>query len=151
MGLPGTDRVMSLMYRMYGAGAAMVFVACGTAYKAMDRAANWKSAMAEVSYIDRTCKIVTTTYDGDYKPTDRQTATENCNSIDEWAKAKRKHDTTVVGKAVVHLAYTAPQNGQPEVAELNLEPKDAEFYDLKAGDRIEILVSNKNPSEVRKA
>jgi hypothetical protein len=129
----------------------VVILACVGAYKSMDRAANWKPATASVSYIDRKCTIVRTTYDENYKATDKQTFTDSCNSIDEWSKVREKRNKTVDGTAVVHLSYTAPQNGQPETAELNYDGRDDEFYQLKAGDQINILVSNSDPTKIKKA
>ena len=51
----------SFVYRIYGMGAAMVVLAVIGAYHSMERAANWQSATAEVSYIDRKCTIIRTT------------------------------------------------------------------------------------------
>jgi hypothetical protein len=64
---------------------------------------------------------------------------------------KTKHDKRIVGDAVVHVSYTAPQDGQEEMANLSYDPRDAEFFDLKAGDEIKILVSKSDPTKVRKA
>lgn len=139
------------MYRIYGASAAIVFVAGVGAYSAMDRAANWRPAKAEVSYIDRKCQIIRTTYDENYKPTDKQTTTDACNSIDEWDKVRRKRNKVVDGTAVVHLSYMAPQNGQAATAELKFDGRDDEFYQLKAGDEVDILVSNSDPTKIKKA
>ena len=139
------------MYRIYGASAAVVFIAGAGAYKAMDRAANWQPAKAQVSYIDRSCKIIRTTYDENYKPTDKQSFTEACNSIDEWDKVRKKRNKVVDGTAVVHLSYVVPQNGQAGTAELKFDGRDDEFYKMKAGDEVEILVNNSDPSKIRKA
>jgi hypothetical protein len=140
-----------LVTRIYVAAGAVVLLACMGAYSAMDRAANWKPAKAEVSYIDRNCRIVETRYDENYKPTDKQTFTDSCNSIDEWSKVRSKRNKIVDGTAVVHLSYAAPQNGQPETAELTFDGRDDEFYQLKAGDEVDILVSNSDPAKIRKA
>lgn len=64
-------------------------------------------------------------------------------------KTKRKKD--VSGKAIVHLDYTAPQTGQAQTGELRFDGHDDEFYKLKAGDQIDILVSNADPTKIRKA
>ena len=52
---------------------------------------------------------------------------------------------------MVHLSYTAPQGGEPETAELTFDGRDDEFYNLKAGDQMNILVSNSDPTKVQKA
>ena len=141
----------SFVYRIYGMGAAMVGLAVIGAYHSMERAANWQPARAEVSYIDRKCTIIRTTYDENYKAQEKQTFTDFCNSIDEWEKVRAKRNKTVDGTAVVHLSYTAPQGGQPETAELTFDGRDDEFYNLKAGDQMDILVSNSDPRKIQKA
>lgn len=141
----------SFVYRVYGAVGALVALAFLGAYHSMDVAANWKPTKAEVSTIDRECKIVRTTYDENYKPTGSQTLTDSCSSVDEWDKVREKRTKVVDGTAVVHLSYTAPQNGQPETSELTFNGTDDEFYQLKAGDQVDILVSNSDPTKVRKA
>ena len=47
--------------------------------------------------------------------------------------------------------YTAPQDGSFQSAELKFDSKDDEFYDLKAGDEINILVRNDDPTKITKA
>ena len=64
---------------------------------------------------------------------------------------KTKHDKRIVGNAVVHLDYTAPQNGQEQMGELRFTPRDDEFFDLKSGDQVKILVSKTDPAKIRKA
>ena len=61
---------------------------------------------------------------------------------------KRKMD--VDGKAVVKVSYTAPQDGSYQTSELRLDGRDDEFYSLKAGDEIEVLVSNDDPAMIIK-
>jgi hypothetical protein len=142
---------MSFMVRIYSAGAAMVVLAGVGTYNAIDKAANWKAATAEVSYIDRKCTIVQTRYDEDLKPAEKTSYTDSCNSIDEWDKVRTKRNKVVDGTAVVHLSYVAPQNGQAETAELKFDGRDDEFYEMKAGDKVAILVNNTDPSKIRKA
>ena len=110
--------------------------------------ANADRAKATVMYIDRNCQIIETAYDQDYKPVDSHTYTDACNSIDEWEKVRAKRDKIVSGTAVVHVSYTAPQSGQPKTGELKFDGHDDEFYRLKAGDEIEILVSHSDPTKI---
>jgi hypothetical protein len=114
-------------------------------------APNAREATATVMTIDRNCKIVTTEYDANYKPIKKDVRTDSCNSIDEWDKVKVKRNKVVDGTAVVHLSYTAPQTGQPETGELKFDGRDDEFYQLKAGDEIKILVSDADPVKIAKA
>ena len=78
-----------------------------------------------------------TTRDGDYA------------AIVTVAKApdgKRKMD--VDGKAVVKVTYTAPQDGSYQTSQLRYDGRDDAFYKLKAGDQIDILVSNDDPAKI---
>ena len=113
--------------------------------------ANAAHAKATVLYIDRKCKIIETAYDQDYKPVDSQTYTGACNSLDEWEKVRAKRTKDVAGTAVVHVTYTAPQNGQVETGDLKFDGHDDEFYRLRAGDEIDILVSNSDPTQIASA
>jgi hypothetical protein len=133
---------------MYGAGAAVVLVAAVSIGGTAD---NWQPVKATISTIDRKCQIIETKYDQDYRAKESSTHTGDCNSVGEWEKVRAKHDRTIAGNAVVHLQYTAPQNGQDEMGDLRFTPRDDEFFELKAGDEIKILVSKSNPAKIRKA
>ena len=137
-----------MSYWMYGAGAAVVLVA---AVSISGTAGNWQPVKATISTIDRKCQIIETKYDADYKRKESSTHTGDCNSVDEWEKVKAKHDRTIAGDAVVHLNYTAPQNGQDQTGDLRFTPREDEFFELKAGDEIKILVSKSDPTRIRKA
>jgi hypothetical protein len=113
-------------------------------------APNAKKTTATIMTIDRECKIVETSYDENYKKKDSRTYTDRCNSIDEWDKVRAKRTKDVAGTAVVHLSYTAPQTGQSETGELKFDGHDDEFYQLKAGDPIDILVSDADPTHIQK-
>ena len=139
-----------VVMRIYGAAAAIVLIAGLGAYNAIDRSANYTPAKASVSLIDRKCDIVETTTAEDGKKSARN-YNDDCNSIDAWETAKAKHDKTVSGNAVIKLSYTAPQDGSYRTSELRFTSRDDELYDLKAGDEIGILVSNSNPSKIRKS
>ena len=60
--------------------------------------------------------------------------------------SKRSKD--VDGKAVVKVSYTAPQDGSYRTAELKFDGRDDQFYKLKAGDELPILVSNDDPGRI---
>jgi hypothetical protein len=135
-------------YYMYGVGAVVVV---GIAVSISGSAGDWQPVKATISTIDRKCQIIETKYDADYQRKESSTHTGDCNSVEEWEKVKTKHDKRIVGDAVVHLSYTAPQNGREQMADLSYNPRDDEFFDLKAGDEIKILVSKSDPAKVRKA
>ena len=51
----------------------------------------------------------------------------------------------------MNVTYNAPQDGSYQTSELHFTARDPEFYDLKAGDEINVLVRNDNPAEITKA
>ena len=140
-----------MIYSLRGAAFAMVAITVAAGYSAVDRTSNFKPATATITTIDRNCDIVETSYDGDYKRKSSRIYRDRCNTIDEWDKVRAKRDKDVSGKAVVHLSYTAPQNGSSQMADLVFDGHDDEFYRLKAGDEVKILVSNSDPTKIRKA
>ena len=137
-------------YRIYGVAAGAIFIAGATAYSAADRSMNYKPAKASVFLIDRTCDIVETTTGPDGKKSSR-TYNDECKSIDAWEKASASRDKDIAGNATVKVSYTAPQDGSYQTSELRFTSRDDEFYDLKAGDQIDVLVSNDDPSKIRKS
>ena len=138
-----------MSYSGRGALFAMGLIAVVAINGAINRGMNYKAAKASVFLIDRQCK-----FDREYAGGKRETVTESCNATDEFktiAKApggKRKMD--VDGKAVVKVSYTAPQDGSYQTSELRFDGRDDEFYELKAGDEIDVLVSNDDPSMIIK-
>jgi hypothetical protein len=144
-----------MMYRLYGMAAGMVLFLGLAGFSAMDRTTNYKPAKATVSTIDRTCDFVETTRDPDTnKVMEARGLTDSCSATDEWEKHRddvRKTNKRFSGDAVVHLIYTAPQDGSSRTADLHFTGGDDEFYDLQAGSEINILVSNSDPSKIRKA
>ena len=137
------------MYSIRGAAFAMGVVAIIAGYSAVDRSTNYKSAKATVFLIDRMCK-----FDRKYSDGKREVVTESCDSTEEFksvtrADGSRKMD--VDGKAVVKVSYTAPQDGSYQTSQLQFDGRDDEFYELKAGDEIEVLVSNEDLAKIRKS
>ena len=135
------------MYSARGAmfGAAVVVVVAVTS--TINRGMNYEPAKATVFLVDRECRF-TREYEGGKK----ETVTESCNSTDEFKsiasapEGKRKMD--VDGKAVVKVSYTAPQNGSYQTSKLRYDGRDDEFYRLKAGDQIDVLVSDDDPAMI---
>jgi hypothetical protein len=117
-------------------------------------------AKATVTTIDRKCEIIETIkheVDDPRAPgrkvmaQEMNTMTGECDSVEEWAEVKSKRSKKVVGTADVHVAYQAPQDGSYQNATLSFTGRDDEFYDLRAGDSVDILVAKDNPAKIRKA
>jgi hypothetical protein len=135
------------MYRLYGMLAAVVFIIGLAGYHAIDRASNYKPAKATVYEIDRKCDIIETTTSFDGKKSSR-TYNGECKSIDAWQTAAAKRDHSISGNATIKVSYTAPQDGSSQTSELHFTSRDNEFYDLHAGDEVDILVSNSDRSKI---
>lgn len=138
-----------MSYSAYGAMAAVGFIALVGAVTSADRGMNYASAKGSVYLIDRTCNFIETTTSADGRQTARGVK-DSCISSDEWKTVREKRNKVVSGKAVVHVSYTAPQDGNSRTSELHFDGRDDAFYDLKAGDQIDILVSNDDPAKIIK-
>ena len=110
---------------------------------------NYTSAKASISTIDRSCDFIETTKEAG--KTSARGYTDSCNSTDEWSNVREKRNKIVSGRATVHITYTAPKDGSFQTAEFRFDGRDDEFYKLRAGDEIEVLVSNTDPKKVYKA
>ena len=141
-----------MKYSLYGGAAAIVFVVMVGMASAVDLS-HYKRAKATVSTIDRTCNYIETTTD----PDGHKTATghtDSCGLTDEWEKQRDEIRSTgkrFSGDAIVHLSYTAPQDGSARTADLHFTGRDDEFYELQAGSQFDILVDNQDPSKIRKS
>ena len=128
---------------IFAVGLVVVVTITGT----INRGMNYTPANATVFLVDRECRF-THEYEGGRK----EFVTESCNSTDEFKtianapNGKRKMD--VDGKAVVKVSYNAPQDGSYQTSQLRYDGRDDEFYKLKAGDQIDILVSNDDPAMI---
>jgi hypothetical protein len=139
-----------MIYSLRGMAFTMVVVAGVGIFATVDRGVNYKEVKGSVVMIDRKCNFTETTTEEDGHTVARG-ITDSCNSTDEWGTVKEKRNKIVSGKAVVQVSYTAPQDGAQHFAELKFDGRDDEFYQLKAGDEIAILVSNDDPAKIRKA
>jgi len=125
---------------------ALGFVAVVTVTTTVKRGMNYKAAKASVFLIDRQCRF---NVESGGKT---EIVTQSCNATDEFKSiaaapdGKRKRD--IDGKAVVKVSYTAPQDGSYQTSELRFDGRDEQFYKLKAGDQIDILVSNDDPAMI---
>ena len=139
------------MFRLYAMVAVVLFVVGAAGVSIINRATNYTPAKASVFLIDRTCDIIetVTTPDGQKSSS---TYDGECKSADTaWDDAKAKHDKKISGRATVKVTYVAPKDGSSQTAELHFTARDDEFYDLKAGDEINILVRNDDPTKITKA
>ena len=139
-----------MFHSLRGMVFGMVVIAGVSAYAVIDRGVNYKAAKGSIVMIDRKCSFTETTTEEDGHTVARG-ITDSCNSTDEWATVKEKRNKVVSGKAVVQVSYVAPQDGAQHFGELRFDGRDDEFYQLKAGDEIEILISNDDLSKIRKA
>ena len=139
-----------MIYSLRGAVATMVVLAGVGAYSAIDRGMNYQAAKASVVMIDRLCNFTETTTEEDGRQVARG-LTDSCSSTDEWEKVRETRSKVVSGTATIHLSYVAPQDGSQQTGQLRFDGRDDEFYEIKAGDEIAILVDNADPTKIRKA
>ena len=133
------------------ASASVVLAGCG---------ARGLPAKATVTTIDRKCEIIETIESEVDDPRGsgvklqahtKKSKTGECKSVEEWAEVRTKRTKDVKGTAAVHVEYQAPQDGSYRQATLNFTGRDDEFYELNAGDSIDILVAEADPARIRKA
>ena len=136
-----------MLYSLRGSMVALAFVGIVGAYSFADRGLNYQPAKASVFLIDRTCKFTRVYPDGK-----RESVSQSCNATDEFKAIAHggKRSKDIDGKAVVKVSYTAPQNGSYQTSALDFDGRDDEFYALKAGDQIDVLVSNDDPARIIK-
>jgi hypothetical protein len=139
-----------MSYSGYGALAAIGFVAVMGGVSMADRGMNYTAAKASVFRIDRSCSFTRTVTE----PDGRQVATgieQDCSATDEFRKiaAQEKRAMDIAGKAVVKVSYSDPKDGSYRTSELKFDGRDEQFYKLKAGDELPILVSNDDPARIR--
>ena len=134
----------------YSAGGgmfAMGIVVVVAVTTTINRGMNYEPAKATIFLVDRECRF-TREYEGGKK----ETVTQSCNATDEFKTIARSPDgkrkMDVDGTAVVKVSYTAPKDGSYQTSQLRFDGRDDEFYALKAGDQIDVLVSNDDPAMI---
>jgi hypothetical protein len=135
-----------MSYYGFGALAAFGMIAVAVGYDLADRGMNYTPAKASVFRIDRECGF--TRY---YEDGKQEFVRDDCNSTDEFKdiSSSGKRGKDIDGTAVVKVSYTSPQDGSSRTSELKFTGRDDEFYKLKAGDEVAILVSNVDPDKIR--
>lgn len=125
-------------------GAALALQGCG----------NSVPATAMVTTIDRTCTIVEKTkltgVDGKELPGSGEEIRRyegECHEIDDWDEVKRGRGMNLDGKAEIHLVYAGP-DGKQHNSSVRVTGQDSEFYDLKAGDSVEVRLNPDKPEQV---
>ncbi|WP_152569566.1 MULTISPECIES: hypothetical protein [Sphingomonas] len=120
---------------------------------------NWVPAKGSITRIDRACEIIETSrtpVDDPREPGKQLDAskerhyTGECADVAEWDKVRTKHSKKVEGEATVAVMYTRA-DGQTGSGELHFDGGDPEFYDLRYGDDVNVLVDPENPAHLRKA
>ena len=53
------------------------------------------------------------------------------------------------GRAIIYVSYVAPADGAEHTGEFKITGRDDAFYEIKAGDEIDILVSKTDPTRIR--
>lgn len=109
---------------------------------------------ATVTTIDRSCTIIEKSYkrdfDGEKVPGSEEEVRRykgDCNEIDDWEEVKRKRSKSIDGSADINFVFVGP-DGKQHNGTLTFTGRDAEFYDLKAGDPIRIKVAKDDPKRV---
>ena len=134
----------------YGALAAIVLVVAVGAAGAIDSTSNYAPTEATIFRIDRSCSF-TRVYQGGPGNRRAEGIEQDCSATDEFKRiaAASKRSMDVAGDAVVKVSYTAPQDGSSQTGELKFDGHDDEFYKLAAGDKLHILVANKDLTKIR--
>lgn len=111
-------------------------------------------ATAFVTTIDRKCTIVESTSlkdpDGkDVPGSEKEVRTYEgeCHEIDNWQDVKAARAMNLKGRAKIHLSYTGP-DGRSRTGTIDVTGQDSEFYDLKAGDSVGIMVDPDAPDRM---
>jgi Neuraminidase (sialidase) len=139
-----------MIYSVRGAIFTVVAAVMISGIASVNKSAKWAETKATIESIDRSCDFVETTYE-DKRATSSHGYTDSCSSTDEFDKIKKKRNKMVSGRATVHVNYTAPNNGSYQTGKFTMNGGDDDFYTLKAGDSVEILVSKSDATKIRRS
>jgi hypothetical protein len=139
-----------MIYSVRGAIFTVVAAVMISGIASVNKSANWAETKATIDSIDRSCDFVETTYEGKKAMSSRD-YTDSCSSTDEFDKVKEKRNKVVSGRATVHVSYTAPNDGSYQTGKFTMNGRDDDFYTLKAGDSVEILVSKSDATRIRRS
>jgi len=120
---------------------------------------DWVHAKGSVTSIDRKCEIIEARRDPTGETTssgraissqDTRSYTGQCADVAEWEHVRSKHSKKVEGEAEVSVMYTRA-DGQTGSGKLHFDGADREFYDLRYGDPLDVLVDPADPTHLRAA
>ena len=142
----------NMMYRLYGMGAAMLFVLGVGGYSAMNRVSNYTPATASVFLIDRNCDIIETTKTRQ-RHADKFARLHRRLQVDRsvgrrQGQARQDHFGQGRGQGQLHRAAGRQL---ARTSELKFTSRDDEFYALKAGDEIRGPGQQRRPDKIIKA
>ena len=141
-----------MIYSLRGMVFTMVAMAGFGAYTVANRSVNYASAKATIYMIDRSCNFTEETRDRDTgRVTEVRGFSDSCSSTDEFAKIRTTRAKKISGKATVMVNYTSPADGSSQSGSFQITGADDDFYTLKAGDQVDILVSKKDPAKIIKS
>jgi hypothetical protein len=139
------------MYRLVGGAVAMAGMLVVGGMNSIDRSTNYVKTVGEVYSIDRTCGFNTTHSVGG-KVTKVERTKKRCNSTNEFAKIRANPDNPgmrVDGTATMYVTYASPIDQSQLSGTLKFDGSDREFYAINAHDKITILVSKADPSQIK--
>ena len=126
----------------------LTLLACASTLSACG---NSVPAKAMVMMIDRKCSITEQKYkeslDGKRQMGESRSYEGDCREIDNWETVKKKRGMNLKGNAEIHLSYVGP-DGKSRTGAIAVTGRDAEFYDLKAGDSVQIMVDPDQPERI---
>ena len=142
-----------MSYSGMGRLIAIGFVGIVSDYTFLERKLNNTAVEATVYNIERTCKY--TQYfddvDGNRVVLDSNVK-RGCSSTFDFQRVAsdyRHREKDLDGEAVVTVRYALPENTGYYLSDLKFTGRDDEFYTLHDGDKINILVSNDDPTKIR--
>lgn len=132
---------MRSVFLLYIAPLALSVSACG----------NGVAATAMVTTIDRKCTIIEQAYTesatGNRTVGEKRSYEGECHEVDDWDKVKKKRGMNLKGRAEIHLTYVGP-DGKSHDGTIKVDGRDSEFYDLKAGDSVQIMMDPDQPKRI---
>ena len=114
---------------------------------------------ATVATIDHNCEIIESVTrevkdprggGGPIEAQEMKSKKGECKSVGEWKEVRSKRNKLVDGTADVHVTYRAP-DGSFQTGTVTYTGQEDEFYELKAGDPLPIMVDAENPRRIWKA
>lgn len=129
-------------YRLLGLAPLLLLSGCSSGVP----------TVATITTIDRTCTIIEKAFERDLTGEKVEGSEKevrrykgDCNEIDDWDTVKSERSQMVDGSADINFLYQGP-DGKQHNGTLTFTGQDEEFYDLKAGDPLNIRVAEDDPA-----